>query len=80
MIEVRYFARLREQLGCEREQFDPVPGDVATLLDALRKRGESWQAALSGPVLCAVNQELARPDTRLRDGDEVGLFPPVTGG
>ncbi|TAN53210.1 MAG: MoaD/ThiS family protein, partial [Methylococcaceae bacterium] len=28
----------------------------------------------------AVNHEYAKPDTPVRDGDEVAFFPPVTGG
>jgi len=31
-------------------------------------------------VLVAVNQEMARPETPIAGGDEVALFPPVTGG
>lgn len=80
MIEVLYFARLREQVGMEREQLAEVPATVAELLQALGARGEPWCDALSGRVLCAVNQEMAHADTALNDGDEVGLFPPVTGG
>lgn len=80
MIEVLYFARLRERLNCEREQIEPVPPTVQALLDQLRARGDLWQEALSSRVLCAVNHEMAHLDTALKSGDEVGLFPPVTGG
>jgi molybdopterin converting factor small subunit len=31
-------------------------------------------------VRIAVNHDLAGPDTPIREGDEVALFPPVTGG
>jgi len=31
-------------------------------------------------VRIAVNHDIARPDTPVRPGDEVALFPPVTGG
>jgi molybdopterin synthase sulfur carrier subunit len=80
MIDLLYFASLREALGTGGEQFDGSPVTVADLLDQLKARGEPWDAVLSGKVLIAVNQEMALPDTRLADGDEVGLFPPVTGG
>ena len=36
--------------------------------------------ALRSSVLFAVNSEFARPDTPVRDGDEVAFFPPVSGG
>jgi molybdopterin synthase sulfur carrier subunit len=80
MIELLYFASLRETLGSSGEQLDTAPATVSDLLEALKARGEPWSEALSGKVLVAVNHEMALPDTRLADGDEVGLFPPVTGG
>jgi len=80
MIELLYFARLRETLGKSGETLDTTPPTVADLMAELSARGEPWSGALSGKVLVAVNQEMALPDTALSDGDEVGLFPPVTGG
>ena len=34
----------------------------------------------SARLLAAVNLEHARLESPVRDGDEVGFFPPVTGG
>lgn len=80
MIEVLYFASLRERLGASSESIEPTPANVEALLARLSARGEDWAEVLQGRVLVAVNQEMAKPDTALKDGDEVGLFPPVTGG
>lgn len=84
MIDILYFARLRESLGLAQEQLgvsDDI-GSIADLLAHLRRRGEPWSTTLgeNESVLTAVNQEIARPDTRIKDGDEIALFPPVTGG
>ena len=89
MIQLRYFASLRERLGTGAEAI-PCPGlatpgrpmTVADLLLLLRQRDEPWSDALGGEqtLLAAVNQEMARPDTPVQDGDEVAFFPPVTGG
>ncbi len=84
MLTVRYFARLRENLGVETEQI-PVPAgvrDVAGLSLALRERGGAFAAELAHgrPVRIAVNQHMANPDTAVADGDEIAFFPPVTGG
>ncbi len=83
-LTVLYFARLRETLGVAREEIAPAHdlSSVAGLLDHLRSRGGAWQAALapSQPFRVAVNQDMADALTALRDGDEVALFPPVTGG
>ncbi|MEW7976397.1 MAG: MoaD/ThiS family protein [Candidatus Sedimenticola endophacoides] len=83
MIEVLYFARLREQLDCPGEGIDPAGlQSVADLIGRLRVRGGAWEEVFAGdqPVLMAVNQEMADPARALRDGDEVAFFPPVTGG
>lgn len=82
MIRVLYFARLRDQLGTAGEDLPHTPEHVAALVAELRARGGDWDDALASDkrVLVAVNQEVAPPDTPLADGDEVALFPPVTGG
>ena len=84
MIQILYFASLRETLGSAGEQLT-LPSavtNVAALIEHLCARGGAWAQGL-GPherLLVAVNQEFARPDTPLHEGDEVALFPPVTGG
>lgn len=83
MIRVLYFARLREQLGRSGEEIEPHGiATVADVAGALRQRGGPWAETLGGDqtVLAAVNQEMARPETPVCDGDEVAFFPPVTGG
>ncbi len=83
MIKILYFASLRERLGTGEETIDDIPATVAALRAALAARGEAWSEVFGGdkqPVLSAVNQEMATADQALADGDEVGFFPPVTGG
>lgn len=81
-IQLRYFASIREDLGRAAEDLDTHAIDVAALLAELRARGGAYAQALAEgrPVRVAVNQVMARADTPLPDGGEVGLFPPVTGG
>ncbi len=81
MIRLRYFARLREQLGTGSEEMAPA-ASVAEVLERLRARGGVWAEAFDGEqtVLVAVNQETVGVDAPLADGDEVAFFPPVTGG
>jgi sulfur-carrier protein len=83
-LTILYFARLRERLGLAQEDIAPQPNlsSVGDLLDYLRARGPQWQDALGDEkvVRVAVNQDLAQMHTSLKDGDEVALFPPVTGG
>jgi molybdopterin synthase catalytic subunit len=71
-VTVRLFAGLRERAGfAEREVNAHTVADV-------------WPALGLGEeppgLLYAVNQEYAEQSTRLKDGDEVALIPPVSGG
>jgi molybdopterin synthase sulfur carrier subunit len=82
-VRVLYFARLRETFGLDREFLElPEGATVAVLLVTLRTRGGDWDACLAPnrAFRVAVDQDVADPDTPLREGAEVALFPPVTGG
>lgn len=83
-LTLLYFAWLRTRIGTAAEQVD-VPVEVATvgqLVAWLRDRGGVYAQALANPgvIKTAVNQDYAGPEHVLRMGDEVALFPPVTGG
>jgi len=83
-VELLYFARLREALKTERERVQ-LPVGIATagqLRGFLAQRGEAWARELDPQrvIRFAVNQDLVGPGHVLADGDEVALFPPVTGG
>ncbi|GAB0115040.1 molybdopterin converting factor subunit 1 [Acidisoma sp. C75] len=83
-IELLYFASVRERIGRSQERL-ALPPDIRTLgalLGHLRARGEGYAEALAegARVRCAINQEFAEADAALAEGDEVALFPPITGG
>jgi molybdopterin synthase sulfur carrier subunit len=56
--------------------------DVAGLLDWLRSRGSGYAEALRdlSVVRVAVNQNYVGLEHPVREGDEIAIFPPVTGG
>ena len=72
-VSVRLFAGLRERAGVGRLELDDVAraGDVWARLDL----GDE-----PGGLLYAVNREYVERSHELRDGDEVALIPPVSGG
>ena len=84
MIDILYFARVRENVGLAKEQFKLPAGStrVADLIEHLSTtRGEAWHKALGqANLLISVNQTLVALDHVLNDGDEVAFFPPVSGG
>ncbi len=83
-MKILYFAWLRSKTGVAEEDVEPPASvtDVASLIEWLKGRSDGHAEALADPsvVRVAVNQEYARPDAAVAAGDEVALFPPVTGG
>ena len=82
MIDVLYFAWLRERTGVPRERVETGAPTVAALVDELRARGERYEAAFAdmASVRVAVDQELTGLDAPLEGAREVAFFPPMTGG
>lgn len=83
-IRLVYLARLRDAFGSAAEALPLLPAErtVADVLHKLRARPGPWSVELAPQraVRVAVNHAIATTDTVLRDGDEVALLPPVTGG
>ncbi|QLK61895.1 molybdopterin synthase sulfur carrier subunit [Enterobacteriaceae bacterium Kacie_13] len=81
MIEILFFAQVREIIGTSALQLQAEFPTVDCLRNALMARGDRWALALeSGKLLVAVNQTLTNMAHPLKAGDEVAFFPPVTGG
>jgi sulfur-carrier protein len=83
MIKVRFFAALREQIGCDVvEVRSPKSGDIAGLLANIGEQlGDRVVAELTAPnVRVALNREFVTGACAVRDGDEVAFMPPITGG
>jgi molybdopterin synthase sulfur carrier subunit len=83
-MKVLYFAWLRQRVGVGEETVSP-PAEITTagqLLDWLAAKSAGHAEALKNRTLVriAINQEFAGPDAPVKAGDEIALFPPVTGG
>ena len=81
-VTVRYFASVREALGPGEQVEIGAGSDIAALRDVLIARGGRHAEALGRQrVLRSAHNRVLSPDgTKLGDGDEVGFFPPLTGG
>jgi molybdopterin synthase sulfur carrier subunit len=83
-MKVLWFAWLRTRVGSAEEALEP-PASVQTvgqLLDWLKARSKGHAEALKdlSVVRVAVNQTYVQLDHPVTAGDEIAIFPPVTGG
>ncbi len=83
MIQIRYFAAIREAVGLTEEEIPlEVLGDQPTVqelwgwLETQYPNAALWRAR----VRVARNHEFVSQDERLEPGDEIALIPPVSGG
>jgi molybdopterin synthase catalytic subunit len=79
-VTVLFFAFFRELVGTNEVEMDL--GDGATLQELkvtlgnrFSELGDQWDVAVF-----SVNREYAKPDQVLGEGDEVAVFPPISGG
>jgi molybdopterin converting factor subunit 1 len=80
MIQVRYFAAVREAVGRPDERVDvPTGARLGDLVATLEARHPALQRHRAG-LRFAVGQRFAGPETALAEGTEVALIPPVSGG
>lgn len=82
MIDVLYFAWVRERIGLPKERVETSAPTVMALVDELRAREERYEAAFAdlASLRVALDQELASFDAPLAGVREVAFFPPMTGG
>ena len=83
-MQVLYFGWVRSRVGVGQEEI-PLPEGVSTvgeLIEWLKGRGDGYAMAFADAagIRAAVNHEIAPHDAAISAGDEVALFPPMTGG
>ncbi|MBA2338910.1 MAG: molybdopterin converting factor subunit 1 [Pyrinomonadaceae bacterium] len=79
-VHVLFFGAAREEVGADESTLElAAPATVTTVFEAalesfpqLRRFGRS--------LLVAVNEEYKTADAEIRAGDEIAIFPPVSGG
>ena len=83
MIRLLYFAWVREGIGLDGEDY-PLAEQVhlAAVIDALAERSGGYATALHdrARLKFALNQAMVGADAVVHPGDELAIFPPVTGG
>jgi molybdopterin converting factor subunit 1 len=79
-ITVKFFAILRERAGAGEISKDIQDGSTIAQLWASLQQDYPKLAAPGFRLLYAVNQNYVTPEQVLKDGDEVAIIPPVSGG
>ncbi len=82
MVTVKFFAMLKNKVGKETVE---LSFDETLILEEFKERIKKEFPEISDyltgkRLLISVNQEFADKDTIIKDGDEVGLLPPFSGG
>lgn len=77
-VKVLFFASLRELVGKNQMELELKDGEPVSRL--LKMLESDFPDLLSKPVMLAVNAAYVERDHKLKDGDEVALIPPVSGG
>lgn len=82
ILDVLYFAWVRERIGLPRERVETGAVTVADLVRELSAREDRYAAAFSylAALRVALDQELSDFDAPLAGVREVAFFPPMTGG
>lgn len=82
MLDVLYFAWVRERIGTGRERVETEAETVAALVEELRAREDRYALAFAdiSALRVAVDQELTEFDAPISGAREVAFFPPMTGG
>lgn len=79
-VKLLFFATLKDIVGARQLQLD-IPADATisdllTRLEAIYPRFKDYRPVL----LTAINEDYVGKDARISEGDEVAIFPPVSGG
>jgi MoaE-MoaD fusion protein len=79
-IRVLLFGQLKDMLGRAEDSVDLEPGaKLSHLVEHYAKQFPQFRA-FAASIALSVNQEYAHASAALKEGDEVGLLPPVSGG
>jgi molybdopterin converting factor subunit 1 len=79
-IKILFFASIAELTGIRETRLEAGSyPDINSIINKLVADFPSLESHRAS-MLVALNSEFTRPETPVHDGDEVALFPPVSGG
>ena len=79
-VRLLFFASIKDIVGARQIEVEiPSGTTVGKLLELLEEKYPRL-AGYRSILLTSVNEEYAKPEATIADGDEVAIFPPVSGG
>jgi molybdopterin synthase catalytic subunit/molybdopterin converting factor small subunit len=79
-VRVLLFGQLKDIVGRQEDWLELEPGAKLSAVMAHYARLHPQFQGLNSSIACSINQEYAQGSAALKEGDEVGLLPPVSGG
>jgi len=82
MVTVKYFANLKQMAGKDEDQFDIKEGTTLAQLSDLIEQSvpQLGDMVREKKVMISLNYDVVSLDTVVKDGDEIALLPPFSGG
>jgi len=82
MVTVKYFANLKQMAGKDEDQFDISEGTTLEQLSDLIEKSvpQLGDMVRKKKVMISLNYDVVPLDTVVKDGDEIALLPPFSGG
>jgi MoaE-MoaD fusion protein len=79
-VRVLFFGMLRDIAGTSHDSLTlPDPATLADVFNHYENLAPRLQE-MTTAIAMSINQEFARPESNLKDGDEIAFLPPVSGG
>jgi molybdopterin converting factor subunit 1 len=82
MVTVKYFANLKQMAGKDEDQFTINEGTTLEQLSELIGQNvpQLGDMVREKKVMISLNYDVVPLDTVVKDGDEIALLPPFSGG
>lgn len=82
MVTVKFFASFREKVGkSEIKLSTSREATLENVIEALEKKIPGLKKLIAeGNAVVTLNEEIAAKDALVKEGDEIAIFPPVSGG
>ncbi len=82
MVTVKYFASLKQMAGKEEDQFNVNEDTTLEQLSELIEKSvpQLGNMVREKRVIISLNYDVVPLDTVVKDGDEIALLPPFSGG